>query len=93
MSSFIDVRDLAEWTVRMIEGKETGVYNANGLPNNLTMERVLEECKRVSASNASFTWVSEEFLMQEKVAPWSEIAALDAGRRCTAFERLYVYQF
>ena len=70
---FIDVRDLAEWTVRMIELKETGVYNANSLPYNLTMERVLEECKTVSASNASFTWVSEEFLLQEKVAPWSEM--------------------
>ena len=70
---FIDVRDLAEWIVRMIERQETGVYNANGLPNSLTMERVLEECKTVSASNASFTWVSEEFLMQEKVAPWSEM--------------------
>jgi nucleoside-diphosphate-sugar epimerase len=70
---FIDVRDLAEWTVRMIEGKETGVYNANGLPNNLTMERVLEECKSVSNSDASFTWVSDNFLMQEKVAPWSEM--------------------
>jgi len=70
---FIDVRDLAEWTVRMIERKETGVYNANSLPNNLTMERVLEECKVASDSDASFTWVSDNFLVQEKVAPWSEM--------------------
>src|SRR5438132_3225731 len=34
---FIDVRDLAEWVVRMIERGGTGVYNANGLPKNLTM--------------------------------------------------------
>ncbi len=70
---FIDVRDLAEWTVRMIERKETGVYNANGLPNNMTMERVLEECKMVSASDGYFTWVDDNFLMQEKVVPWSEM--------------------
>ncbi len=69
----IDVRDLAEWTVRMIERKETGVYNANGLPNSLTMERALEECKIVSDSDASFTWVSDNFLTQERVAPWSEM--------------------
>jgi len=69
----IDVRDLAGWTVRMIERKETGIYNANGLPNNLTMEGLLEECKMVSDSDASFTWVSDEFLLQEKVAPWSEL--------------------
>jgi 2'-hydroxyisoflavone reductase len=70
---FIDVRDLTEWILRMIEHKETGVYNANSLPNNLTMASVLEECKVVSESDASFTWVSEEFLMQEKVIPWSEM--------------------
>jgi nucleoside-diphosphate-sugar epimerase len=70
---FIDVRDLTEWIVRMIENKATGIFNANGLPNNLTMESVLEECKVVSKSNASFTWATEKFLLEEKVAPWSEI--------------------
>jgi nucleoside-diphosphate-sugar epimerase len=68
---FIDVRDLAEWTMRMIEGSETGVYNANGLPNHTTMEGVLQESKLASHSDASFTWASESFLLQEKVAPWS----------------------
>ena len=29
---FIDVRDLAAWTVSVIERNETGVYNATGLP-------------------------------------------------------------
>ena len=70
---FIDVRDLAEWVVRMIENKETGVYNTAGRPNSITMETVLKECKAVSASDASFTWVSENFLLQEKVAAWSEM--------------------
>ena len=70
---FIDVRDLAEWTVRMIELRETGVYNANGVPHNLTMGKVLEECKAVSNSEASFTWVSDDFLLHEKVAAWSEM--------------------
>jgi 2'-hydroxyisoflavone reductase len=70
---FIDVRDLAEWIVRMIERKEMGVYNANSLPNNMTMERVLKECKVVSESDASFTWVADDFLLQEKVAGWSEV--------------------
>ena len=69
----IDVRDLAEWTVRMIERKERGIYNANGLPNKFTMESVLEECKTVSESDASFTWVDDDFLVQEKVAGWTEV--------------------
>lgn len=64
---FIDARDIAEWTVRMIEHKETGIYNANRPPNTLTMEGVLQACKEVSGSDVSFTWVSEDFLIQEKV--------------------------
>lgn len=68
---FVDVRDLAEWTVRMIERKETGVYNGGGLPNTLTMEGVLEECKTVSNSDASFTWVNDNFLIDEKVVSWT----------------------
>jgi 2'-hydroxyisoflavone reductase len=70
---FIDARDLAEWTVRMIERRGTGVYNANGLPDHLTMGRVLEACKTASGSDAFFTWAAEDFLLQEKVAAWSEM--------------------
>ena len=70
---FIDVRDLADWTLSMIERNETGAYNAHGLPGRLTMGNVLEECKSVSGSDASFTWASEEFLLRENVAPWSDM--------------------
>lgn len=69
----IDVRDLSEWIVRMIESKRTGVYNASSPPDSLTMGRVLEGCKTVSMSDASLTWVSDDFLLREKVAAWSEM--------------------
>ncbi|HKQ53772.1 MAG TPA: NAD-dependent epimerase/dehydratase family protein [Pyrinomonadaceae bacterium] len=69
----IDARDLAEWTVSMIERQATGVYNANGLAHELTMARVLEECQAVSRSDASFTWVTDDFLLREKVAAWGEM--------------------
>jgi len=66
---FIDVRDLADWLVRMIEQKSTGAYNSHGQPSRFTMQDVLEECRRASDSDASFTWVSEDFLLKEQVAP------------------------
>ncbi|HEX5888801.1 MAG TPA: NAD-dependent epimerase/dehydratase family protein [Pyrinomonadaceae bacterium] len=68
---FIDARDLAGWTVSMTERSATGSYNANRLPNTLTMQDVLEECKSSSNSDAVFTWTSEAFLREEKVAAWS----------------------
>lgn len=70
---FIDVRDLAEWLVRMVEASQTGTYNATGPDKVLTMERMLEECRSVSGSDANFVWVSEEFLIGSGVAPWTEI--------------------
>ena len=70
---FIDVRDLAEWIVLMTERRAIGIYNANRSPNTLTMADVLDQCKSVSSSDAVFTWGSEEFLREEKVAAWSEM--------------------
>ena len=70
---FIDVRDLSEWILRMVELKASGVYNANGLPGSVTMEEILTECKTVTNSDATFTWVSESFLIQENVTAWSKM--------------------
>ena len=70
---FIDVRDLAEWAVEMVDRKEIGIYNANGPTETITMQAVLEKSRFVSGSNASFTWVSEDFLLRENVSAWSEM--------------------
>jgi 2'-hydroxyisoflavone reductase len=73
MVQFIDARDLAEWIVRMVESKKVGTYNASGPENPLTMGCLLEECKATTDSNASFTWVSEEFLTQHEIKPWTDL--------------------
>jgi len=70
---FIDVRDVAEFIVRMIERSETGIFNASGPTSTWTMSQVLDACRTASGSDASFTWVDEKFLLQEAVAPWSEM--------------------
>jgi 2'-hydroxyisoflavone reductase len=70
---FIDARDLANWIVTMIEKKQSGIYNANGLPGKLTMRELLEASKAASGSDAQFTWVDEKFLLDEKVTAWSEM--------------------
>src|ERR1044071_1195309 len=69
----IDAQDLAQWIVKMLERKATGIFNATGLPGELTMERLLEECQAVSGSDASLTWVSEDFLEREEVKAWGEM--------------------
>jgi nucleoside-diphosphate-sugar epimerase len=72
-TQFIDVKDLADWIIGMAEGKKSGLYNATGPDYNLTFEKLFGECKKVSGSDAEIVWVSEKFLEDENVAPWTEI--------------------
>ena len=69
----IDARDLAQWIIRMAEARQAGIYNATGAEDGLTMGRLLEECKTASGSDATFTWASEEFLLEQQVRPWGEM--------------------
>ena len=70
---FIDARDLAEWTIRMAENRETGIYNATGPAKPLGISGMLDGIKAALKSNATFTWVAEDFLTQQKVEPWSDM--------------------
>src|SRR6266511_4895749 len=70
---FIDARDLAEWTIRMAENRETGIYNATGPSKQLGVGGMLVQIKAALNSNAAFTWVTEDFLTRQKVEPWSDM--------------------
>ena len=70
---FIDGQDLAEWAIRVVENKAAGIFNVTGKPLELTFGKFLDEIKSATKSDAEFTWVSEEFLTAENVAPWSEL--------------------
>ncbi len=69
----IDARDLAQWNLRMVEARQTGVFNATGPDDVLTMGDFLDTCKSVTQSDASFTWTDEAFLLKQGVAPWQEL--------------------
>jgi 2'-hydroxyisoflavone reductase len=70
---FIDARDLAEWTIRLVENRETGTYNATGPAKPLGIGGMLDGIRDALKSNAKFTWASEEFLKQQKVEVWSDM--------------------
>ncbi|MBI2760045.1 MAG: epimerase [Chloroflexi bacterium] len=69
----IDVRDLAEWNVRIAEQRVSGVFNATGPDYTLTMGAVLDACKAVSGSDARFVWASEQFLLDAGAQPWAQL--------------------
>jgi len=69
----IDARDLAEWTIRMVEQGTTGTFNATGPKSKLTMGEMLDGIKKVTKADSRFTWVDADFLAAQKVSPWSDM--------------------
>lgn len=72
-TGFIDVRDLADWTVHTVQKSIVGVYNAVGPKTDITVKTVLDACKRVSGSDATFAWADAAFLKEQSVAPWMQM--------------------
>src|SRR5438067_162945 len=70
---FIDARDLAEWTIRMVENREIGIYNATGPAKPLGIGKMLDEIKDALNSNAEFTWVPANVLKQQSVTAGSNM--------------------
>jgi 2'-hydroxyisoflavone reductase len=69
----IDGRDLAEFTLKLIENQAIGAYNATGPDYALNFDTLLNVCQQVSGSDAVFHWPPLDFLSQNNVAPWSDL--------------------
>jgi 2'-hydroxyisoflavone reductase len=91
----IDARDLAEWMVRLVEQRRTGVFNAAGPRTTLTMERFLEGVLAGTGADARYVWVEDyDFLAQhevEGIVPWIMLrgdhlgmTSIDSGRAIDA---------
>jgi len=69
----VDVRDLAVWMVGVVERKVTGVFNAAGPKETLTMKAMLEGCQAGLGAKAALTWLPAPFLAAQRVAPWDDM--------------------
>ncbi len=70
---YIDSRDLAEWTVRVAEARELGLFNAVGPAKPMTVGELLYGVKAITTAGAKFTWVPWDFLQEQKVRPWRDM--------------------
>jgi 2'-hydroxyisoflavone reductase len=59
---WIDVRDLAEWLVKLAEDGTTGVFNAIGPDQPARWGAVLEECRAQSKTPTTLTWIDGDFI-------------------------------
>jgi 2'-hydroxyisoflavone reductase len=70
---FIDARDLGEFILKAIEDGHVGIYNAMGPRHPFPMAAMLYGCQAVTTSDASLTWVEQEFLLKQGAGPWMEL--------------------
>ncbi|MGA5194828.1 NAD-dependent epimerase/dehydratase family protein [Streptomyces exfoliatus] len=70
---YIDVRDLAEWTLDAIAAGLTGPYNLVSPPGHTTMGELLDACVRVTGADAELRWTAPEALLAAGAEPWSEL--------------------
>ena len=64
---FIDARDLAEWTIRMVEQGTTGIFNATGPAQKLGTEDFLTQVRAALDSKAEFVKLPTAFLREQGV--------------------------
>jgi len=70
---FIDVKDLGRMSVEFGDERKAGIYNSIGYPEKMEFEAWLSELRRVLGGDATFTWASDEFLLEHEVTPFQEL--------------------
>lgn len=68
---FIDVRDLADWYIRLIQNNVNGIYMGLGPLGAMTFAELLYGCRAVTSTPVHFTWVDTDFLLGRGMRPYS----------------------
>ena len=72
-SQVVDVRDLAEFTIKLLEDKKAGVYNVTGPGKPFDLKELFQNLQKITHSDTKFVWASNEWLKKEQVGEWMEM--------------------
>ncbi|MDI3423281.1 NAD-dependent epimerase/dehydratase family protein [Streptomyces luteolus] len=70
---FIDVRDLAEWTLDAAAAELSGPYNVLAPPGHTTTGQLLDACVQVTGSDAELRWTAPEVIAEAGIEPWTQL--------------------
>lgn len=71
--AFIDARDMSEFMIRLCEQRAHGTYNCVGPRPGLTIAGMLHGIQAVTHSDARYTWVDADFLLERKLRPYADL--------------------
>jgi 2'-hydroxyisoflavone reductase len=69
----VDARDLGAWCVHCGRDGIAGAFPATGPAGQTTYRELFDAARAATGSDAAFTWVSDEFLVEHAVRVWSEL--------------------
>ena len=69
----IDARDLAEFTLKVIENRIVGTFHITGPQEPYSLQHILDTAKDITGSDANFVHVDEGWLVENEVTPWMEM--------------------
>jgi 2'-hydroxyisoflavone reductase len=79
----VDVRDLAEFMVRLVESDNRGIYNVAGPAKPLLARDFYEQAAKALNANVKYTFVEDyDFLAEQKIEeqiPWAMVRGNDYG--------------
>ncbi|MBT2206735.1 NAD-dependent epimerase/dehydratase family protein [Actinomadura sp. NEAU-AAG7] len=70
---YVDVRDLAAWTLDAIERGLGGPYNLAGPVDHTTMGEFLQACADVTGNKAELVWADPESILAAGIEPWMDL--------------------
>jgi 2'-hydroxyisoflavone reductase len=62
---YVDVRDLAEWMVRLIENGTSGTFNATGPATRQTLAEFVERLLPLARAPVTYTWIEDYAWLRE----------------------------
>lgn len=70
---YVDVRDLAAWTLDALAAGLGGPYNIVSETGHATMRSLLEACAAVTGGAAEFVWADPETVTAAGIEPWTDL--------------------
>ncbi|TDC80988.1 reductase [Micromonospora sp. KC606] len=70
---YVDVRDLATWTLDRAAAGTGGPFNVISRPGHATMGQLLDTAVAVTGSDARLRWTDPEPILAAGVVPWNDL--------------------
>ncbi|MFJ7157090.1 NAD-dependent epimerase/dehydratase family protein [Streptomyces sp. NPDC101118] len=70
---YVDVRDLARWTLDAAEAGLSGPYDLVSPPGHATLGDLLDACVTATGGTAALHWTDPAVLLDAGIEPWTEL--------------------